>query len=153
MADPVRSQLETRAGLLLVAAAVAALVLANGPWAETYHHALEMRLGPAMPRLGVMSVHQWIADGAMALFFLLVGLEVKREWIGGRLADRAERRLPIVAALAGMAIPAVVFLAVIEWTRPWSAAGQSLRRPTSPLRLAFSPYSGGTRRQRSRYCW
>jgi NhaA family Na+:H+ antiporter len=112
MTDRAPSQFEKRAGLLLVAAALAALGLANGPWASVYHHILDARLGPVMPRLGAMSIHQWIADGAMAVFFLLVGLEVKREWREGRLADPSQRRLPIVAALAGMAVPAIVFLAV-----------------------------------------
>ena len=55
---------ERFAGLLLIAAAGAALLLANGPFADAYHHALEARVGPAMPRHGVMSVHEWIADGA-----------------------------------------------------------------------------------------
>ena len=59
-----------------------------------------------------MSVHQWVADGLMAVFFLLVGLEVKREWYVGRLATPAERRLPIIAAAAGMVVPAIVYLAV-----------------------------------------
>ena len=103
---------ERLAGLLLIAAAAVALLLANGPWADAYHHLLEARIGPAMPRLGVMSVEQWIADGLMAIFFLLVGLEVKREWIEGRLAGAAERRLPIIAAAAGMAVPALVYLGV-----------------------------------------
>jgi len=111
-ASPSQIRRERLAGLLLIAAAAAALLLANGPWAEAYHHALDARIGPAMPRLGVMSVHQWIADGAMALFFLLVGLEVKREWLDGRLAGAAERRLPIIAAAAGMAVPALVYLGV-----------------------------------------
>ena len=109
---PSQIQHERAAGLLLIAAAAAALAVANSPWAAAYHHALEARVGPAMPRLGVMSVHQWIADAAMAIFFLLVGLEVKREWIEGRLAGAAERRLPIVAAAAGMGLPALVYLAV-----------------------------------------
>ena len=106
------SHRERNAGLLLMAAALAALLLANGPWAAATHHLLDARIGPSMPRLGVMSVHQWIADAAMALFFLLVGLEVKREWLEGRLSSPAERRLPIIAALAGMAVPAFVYLGI-----------------------------------------
>jgi len=74
---------------------------------------LHLKLGPAMPRLGQMSLHQWIADGLMAIFFLLVGLEVKREWYDGRLSAPAERRLPIVAAATGMAVPALIYLAAV----------------------------------------
>ena len=110
--SPTQIRRERLAGLVLVGAAGAALILANGPWADAYHHALEARIGPAMPRLGVMSIHQWVADALMAIFFLLVGLEVKREWYEGRLATPAERRLPIIAAIAGMAVPALVYLAV-----------------------------------------
>ncbi|MDQ3144744.1 MAG: Na+/H+ antiporter NhaA, partial [Pseudomonadota bacterium] len=77
-------QQEKRAGLLLVGAAAAALLLANFGWADGYHHLLETRVGPPMPRLGAMTLHEWVADGLMAIFFLLVGLEVKREWLVGR---------------------------------------------------------------------
>lgn len=95
-----------------MAAAAAALLIANTGLAGPYHSLLETRLGPALPRLGVLSIHEWIADGLMAVFFLLVGLEVKREWYDGRLSTAAERRLPIIAAAAGMAVPAMVYLAV-----------------------------------------
>ena len=100
------------AGVLLMGAALLALILANTGLATAYHSLLETPLGPQLPRLGVLSIHQWIADGLMAIFFLLVGLEVKREWYDGRLSTAAQRRLPIIAAVAGMAVPALVYLAM-----------------------------------------
>lgn len=103
---------EKLAGLILIGAAALALAAANSGFAAPYHHFLEWKIGPAMPRFGQMSMHQWIADGLMALFFLLVGLEVKREWYDGRLSTPAERRLPIIAAAAGMAVPALIYLIV-----------------------------------------
>ena len=106
---------EKLAGLLLIAAAAAALLLANSGLSHSYHAILNAKFGPAMPRFGVMSVHYWIADGLMAIFFLLVGLEVKREWYDGRLATPAERRLPILAAVAGMAVPAFIYLCVTRF--------------------------------------
>jgi NhaA family Na+:H+ antiporter len=105
-------QQEKIGGLLLMAAAAVALILANSGFAEGYHAALETTFGPPMPRFGILSLHEWIADGLMAIFFLLVGLEVKREWYQGRLSTPAARRLPIVAAVAGMAVPALIYLAV-----------------------------------------
>ncbi|MEO5640704.1 MAG: Na+/H+ antiporter NhaA [Sphingomicrobium sp.] len=110
MADPLTH--DRRAGQLLIAAAVAALVVANSPWSAGWHRLVDTPIGPLLPRVGQLSVHGWIADGAMAIFFLLVGLEVKREWLEGRLARPEARRLPIVAAVAGMAVPALVYLAV-----------------------------------------
>ncbi len=108
---------ERTAGLLLIAAAAAALVAANSPLAHAYHALLEARVG-------TLSIHTLIADGLMAIFFLLVGLEVKREWYEGRLSTAAERRLPIAAAVAGMAVPALVYLAVVgfdqELLRGWA---------------------------------
>jgi NhaA family Na+:H+ antiporter len=96
---------DRNAGLALMGAAAAALVIANTPLAHTYEAALHAPLGP-------LSVHYWIADALMALFFLLVGLEVKREWYDGRLATAEARRLPMIAAVAGMAVPAGIYLAV-----------------------------------------
>jgi NhaA family Na+:H+ antiporter len=103
---------EKLAGLLLIAAAAVALLLANSSFYDAYHGLLETKFGPTMPRFGQMSVHYWVADGLMAIFFLLVGLEVKREWYDGRLSTAAERRLPVIAAAAGMAVPALIYLAV-----------------------------------------
>jgi NhaA family Na+:H+ antiporter len=105
-------QREKLAGLCLIAASSLALVLANSGAAQAFHDIFEFRFGPQMPRFGQMSLHQWIADGLMAVFFLLVGLEVKREWYDGRLSTPAQRRLPIIAAAAGMAVPAGIYLAV-----------------------------------------
>ena len=100
-----QAQQDRLAGLLLIVAAAAALLVANSPLASAYHAALDQPLGS-------LTVHQWIADAAMALFFLLVGLEVKREWFEGRLSTPDERRLPIIAAGAGMIVPALIFLSV-----------------------------------------
>ena len=108
-----QQQLDKYSGVALIAAAAAALLAANGPLAATYQELLNWKFGPPLPRLGQMDLHHWVADGLMAIFFLLVGLEVKREWYVGQLSSAAERRLPIIAAIAGMALPAAVFLGVI----------------------------------------
>ncbi len=101
-------------GILLIAAALAAMILANSPFADGYWHWIHLETGPVVaPAIGPMSVHLWINDGLMALFFLLVGLEIKRELVDGELASPASRRLPIVVAAAGMVVPALVYLAVV----------------------------------------
>ncbi|WP_294121410.1 Na+/H+ antiporter NhaA [Sphingomonas sp.] len=109
-----QQRLEKWAGLALIAAAAAALIAANGSLSDEYRHLLHWKVGPALPRYGQFDFHHWVADGMMAIFFLLVGLEVKREWFEGRLSTPAERRLPIIAAIAGMALPALIFLAVVR---------------------------------------
>ena len=92
---------EAAGGILLMVAAASALLVANGPFGELYHHALHDPLGPVLtPKLGPMTPHLWINDGLMAIFFLLVGLEIKREFVDGRLATWEQRRLPFVAAAA-----------------------------------------------------
>ena len=95
---------EAAGGLVLMAAAACALVVANTGLAETYVHALHAPLGP-------LSVQHWINDGLMAVFFLLVGLEIKREALDGGLRTWPDRALPGIAALGGMAVPALVYLA------------------------------------------
>jgi NhaA family Na+:H+ antiporter len=97
---------EAAGGIILMAAAAAAMVTANSPLAEAYFHTLHADLGP-------LSVHLWINDALMALFFLLVGLEIKREFVDGHLSRWADRILPFIAAGAGMAVPAALYLAVV----------------------------------------
>jgi len=94
---------EASGGLLLMGAAAAALIIANSALAPAYQGALHAYLGP-------MSVSHWINDGLMAVFFLLVGLEIKREMLDGQLASWSNRALPGVAAAGGMLVPALVFL-------------------------------------------
>jgi Na+:H+ antiporter, NhaA family len=95
---------ETAGGLILIATAALALVIANSPLSEDYFLALHAHVGP-------LSVHHWINDALMALFFLLIGLEVKRELVEGELSTWGSRMLPGAAAIGGMAVPALVFLA------------------------------------------
>jgi NhaA family Na+:H+ antiporter len=104
---------EAAGGILLMAAAALALIAANGPWAEGYHHILHAPIGPELSRgHGPMTAHLIINDGLMAIFFLLVGLEIKREFVDGRLSSWDRRRLPFIAAAVGMGLPAIIYLLV-----------------------------------------
>ncbi len=91
-------------GMVLMAAAALALIIANSPLAAPYFGALETYLGP-------LSLLHWINDGLMAVFFLLVGLEIKREMLDGQLASWGRRILPGLAAAGGMAAPALIYVA------------------------------------------
>ncbi|WP_410001624.1 Na+/H+ antiporter NhaA [Sphingosinicella rhizophila] len=104
---------EAAGGLLLMAAAALAMLVANSPLSHFYHDLLHHPSGLVLTdKIGPMTPHLWINDGLMAIFFLLVGLEIKREFVGGRLASWDQRRLPIIAAAAGMAVPAFLYLLV-----------------------------------------
>lgn len=94
---------EAAGGLVLMAAAALALIVANSPLSAAYFGALHAYLGP-------LSVHHWINDALMAVFFLLVGLEIKREFVEGELATWSSRILPGVCAAGGMAAPALIYL-------------------------------------------
>ena len=84
---------EAAGGLLLMAAAMLAMLAANSALAADYFHFVHAVTGPVLtPKLGPMTVHLWINDGLMAIFFMLVGLEIKREFVDGHLATRADRR-------------------------------------------------------------
>lgn len=96
---------EAAGGYVLMGAAAAAMVVANSPLSEAYAHGLHVKIGS-------LSLLHWINDGLMALFFLLVGLEIKREFIAGEMSSWSRRILPGAAALGGMVAPALIYLAV-----------------------------------------
>ena len=110
-------------GLLLMAAAVVAMVLANSPWSAEWEAFWETELAISLGSLTFsQSLLHWINDGLMAVFFLVVGLEIKREVLVGELASVRRATLPIVAAIGGAIVPAVIFLAIAgggEATRGW----------------------------------
>ncbi len=100
-------------GILLIAIAAMAIAVANSPLSAPYHHLLHDAL-PWTPIAKLDTIHLWINDALMAVFFFVVGLEVKREMLTGSLADPSARRLPVLAAAAGMAAPALIYLLVIS---------------------------------------
>ena len=102
---------ETVGGVLLLVAAAAALLWANSPWASTYRTVSEFAIGPESLHLH-LSIAAWAADGLLAIFFFVVGLELKREFVAGDLRDPRRAALPIAAAVGGMIVPAAVFLGV-----------------------------------------
>ena len=98
-------------GLVLLGATLCALVAANSPWAALYHHLWSAPLSIGFDGFGLTkSLHHWINDGLMAVFFFVVGLEIKRELLAGELASLRNAALPIAAALGGMLLPALIFL-------------------------------------------
>lgn len=103
---------EKSGGIVLGISVVLALVLANSAWADSYHHFLENSFGFQWNGKSYFnfSLHHWINDGLMAIFFFVVGLELKREIVGGELANPRKAMLPIAAALGGMAVPAAIYL-------------------------------------------
>jgi NhaA family Na+:H+ antiporter len=103
LADTLRA--ETTGGLVLVGAAVIALIWANTPWQDAYHHLRDAQLGP-------LTVEQWATDGALTLFFYLAGVELKRELVVGTLSKISEAVVPVVAAFCGMAMPALIYAAI-----------------------------------------
>lgn len=95
---------EASGGLVLMAVAVLAIITANSPLAATYFAALHAYIGP-------LSLHHWVNDALMAMFFLLVGLEIKREMLDGQLSNWRRRLLPGAAAAGGMIVPALIYIA------------------------------------------
>lgn len=103
-------RLEAAGGVLLVIAAGFALVLANSPWSRAYQALLELRVAVIFGTLSIdKALLLWVNDGLMAVFFLLVGLEIKREVLEGELSSREQVALPAVAAVAGFVVPAFFY--------------------------------------------
>lgn len=102
---------ETVGGALLLVATVVALVWANSPQAAVYNSLRDFEVGPAAVHLH-LSLGTWAADGLLAIFFFVVGLELKREFVAGDLRDPARAALPILAAVGGMVLPALIYVAV-----------------------------------------
>ncbi len=100
---------ETVGGALLLAAAAVALLWANSPWGAAYEALRDTRLGPASLHLD-LTLGTWAADGLLAIFFFVAGLELKREFVAGDLREPRRAALPIAAAVGGMAVPALLFV-------------------------------------------
>ncbi len=113
---PVRSflRIEAAGGLLLIMATVVAMIWANSPWSHSYHEILETHITlTAGDFLDLnLSLEGWVNDALMALFFFVVGLEIKRELVAGELRDPRAAALPAVAAIGGMVVPALIFFAM-----------------------------------------
>lgn len=103
---------ETIGGAILLAAAALALIWANTPWHGAYESLRDLKVGIDWGHLK-LSLGHWAADGALAVFFFVAGLEVKREFLVGDLRSPRKAALPVVAAVCGVAVPALVYLAVV----------------------------------------
>lgn len=102
---------ESTAGIFLLICSVAALVISNSPWSDAYHHFWEYEFSITFADNTISnSLHHWINDGLMAMFFFVVGLELKREIMGGELSSLQNAVLPLAAAFGGMVTPALVYL-------------------------------------------
>lgn len=128
-------QLESAGGILLIGAAALAILLANSPLAGAYQFLLGL---PFEIRLGALEVAKplllWINDGLMAIFFLLVGLEVKREVLEGQLSNLSQVALPGLAAVGGMAVPALIYVS-LNWGDPDALNGWAIPAATD---IAFA---------------
>jgi NhaA family Na+:H+ antiporter len=154
LAVPLREFLDTEVagGLVLLAATAIALVWANSPWQAAYQALWSTELSFEVGAWTLaMDLGHWINDGLMALFFFVVGLEIKRELVVGELRSTRNAALPVVTALGGMVVPALVFL-VLNGGGPGSGAGASPWPPTSPLPSGSWPCSAPGSPLGSRCC-
>ncbi|GAP69878.1 sodium/proton antiporter, NhaA family [Bacteroidales bacterium 6E] len=124
-------------GILLILFTIIALIWANSGWQESYHHLWHLKFGVELGNFSLkMDLHHWINDGLMAIFFYMVGLEIKREVISGELSSRKKATLPALGALGGMLFPALIYVAInASIGNPESANGWGVPMATD---IAFS---------------
>lgn len=104
------AETQSAGGIVLLVSAVVALAWANSPWGEAYFHLWEIPIGfRAAGHAFELSLHHWVNDGLMAVFFFVVGLEIKREMLVGELSSPRQAALPVAAALGGMLVPALIY--------------------------------------------
>jgi len=125
---------ETVGGALLLAAALIAVGWANSPWSASYGVVRDFTLGPAALHLD-LSVGTWAADGLLAIFFFVAGLEVKREFVAGDLREPRRAAIPVLAAVGGMIAPALVFVMVNLGTSSAALRGWAIPTATD---IAFA---------------
>jgi Na+:H+ antiporter, NhaA family len=127
-------RMETVGGILLLVAAVIALIWANTPWSDLYHELSEWKVGPAAWHLD-LSLAVWAADGLLAIFFFVAGLELKREFVAGDLREVRRAALPVAAAVGGMALPALIFAVIAARAGGDALAGWAIPTATD---IAFA---------------
>jgi Na+:H+ antiporter, NhaA family len=125
---------ETVGGVLLVVAAAVALLWANSPWGDAYRALSDLRVGPVALHLD-LTLHEWAADGLLAIFFFVAGLELKREFVAGDLRDPRRAALPVAAALGGMAVPALLYTLISAPAGPSALLGWAIPTATD---IAFA---------------
>ena len=104
---------EFTGGIVLFISVVVAIIWANSPWGESYHHLWETTFSIDFNGSSFSHpLHVWINDGLMALFFFVIGLELKREFMAGELSTAKKASLPMIAALGGMLVPALIYLVI-----------------------------------------
>ena len=128
-------KLEAASGLILLIAAILALIISNSDLSDLYFHSLEKYLFIGVNEFGLkLSVHHWINDALMAIFFFFVTLEIKREFLQGELSNIKQAMLPIIAAVGGMLVPAL-FYVFINWGNSETMNGWAIPSATD---IAFS---------------
>lgn len=125
---------ETIGGALLLCAAVVALAWVNSPWSDSYEALLGYRVGPASLHLD-LTLAQWAADGLLAIFFFVAGLELKREFVAGDLRDPLRAAVPVAAAIGGVLVPAALYLVVNLGASDGAADGWAIPTATD---IAFA---------------